>query len=362
MVIDSRDILNRFFNGSPETRANSERFMLGGKSEKRYLFGRTEDSAELSRVVDIDGFVDDFTQDKEWLGKPIFKTTDISIGALIVNCVLNARPVSAHKKLECVGFSNILAISDLYRHFPEKIRLPNFSASTNNDIIKHGREWSYIYHSLADEESREVLNDILKFRLTLNYRGMSNYEFRPEEQYFEDFMNYSDEVFVDAGAFDGETTKLFCNRFPDYRRGYLFEPIADSITKARANLASFRDIQFINKGVSDSARSLCFSSTLGSANAVAEDGDSYIDVVTIDQQIADRVTFIKMDLEGWERKALIGARHKITTEKPKLAIAVYHAIEDFREIFKYVKSLRPEYKVYLRHYTEGWSETIMYFK
>lgn len=362
-MIDSRDVLSRFFNGSPETRANAERFMLGGNNEKRYLFGRSEVSAGLARVVDIDGFVDDFTQDKEWLGKPIFKATDIALDSLVVNCVLCIHPVSAHKKLESSGLSNILAFSDLYRHFPEKIRLPTFSVSANNDLIKHSCEWSYIYNSLADEESRKVLSDILKFRLTLDYRGMSGYEFRPEEQYFEGFMSYSNEVFVDAGAFDGETTKLFCSRFPDYRRVYVFEPIADSMIKARANLNSFRDIQFINKGVSDSAGSLCFRSASGSANAVdEEDGDSYIDVVTIDKQIDDRVTFIKMDLEGWERKALIGARHKITTEKPKLAIAVYHAIEDFREVFKYVKSLRPEYKVYLRHYTEGWSETIMYFK
>lgn len=362
-MISSIDIMKAFFNGgSSETLKIAERFMLGGVNEKRYLFGRTEDSAALSKIIDIDGFIDDFCLDNEWLNKPVLRTHDIALDSLIINCVLNARPVSAHRKLKCLGFINVLSLSDLYRHYPTSIRLPKFSVPTESDLLENSQDWIALYNGLADDESRQVLNDVLEFRLTLNYSVMGKYKFRPEEQYFEEFMGYSDEVFVDAGAFDGDTTKGFCVRYPGYRKIYLFEPIAESMAKACANLASFRDIHFINKGVSDSSGKLCFNSTSGSANAVMACGDTYVEVVTIDEQVAEPVTFIKMDLEGWERKALVGAKKQIISAKPKLAIAVYHVIEDFREIFKYVKSLNPEYKVYLRHYTEGWSETIMYFR
>ncbi|MBP7509952.1 MAG: FkbM family methyltransferase [Smithella sp.] len=81
---------------------------------------------------------------------------------------------------------------------------------------------------------------------------------------------------------------------------------------------------------------------------------------TLDQYVNDKVTFIKMDLEGWELKAMQGAKKHIIEDKPKLAIAVYHNASDFWQVFEYVTSLRRDYRVFLRHYTEGWSETVMY--
>lgn len=66
------------------------------------------------------------------------------------------------------------------------------------------------------------------------------------------------------------------------------------------------------------------------------------------------LTFIKIDLEGWELKALYGAVRHIAEDHPKLAISVYHHAGDFWRI-------RDDYQVFLRHYTEGWSESVMYF-
>jgi hypothetical protein len=71
--------------------------------------------------------------------------------------------------------------------------------------------------------------------------------------------------------------------------------------------------------------------------------------------------FIKMDLEGWELKALQGAVRHIREDHPKLAIAVYHHPSDFWRIPEFILSIRDDYDLYLRHYTEGWSETVMYF-
>ena len=86
-----------------------------------------------------------------------------------------------------------------------------------------------------------------------------------------------------------------------------------------------------------------------------------IAVTTLDERIKEKVTFIKMDLEGWELKALQGAVRHIREDHPKLAIAVYHHPSDFWRIPEFVLSIRDDYDLYLRHYTEGWSETVMYF-
>ena len=60
-------------------------------------------------------------------------------------------------------------------------------------------------------------------------------------------------------------------------------------------------------------------------------------------------------------EALQGAQGHIKNGHPILAIAVYHTVSDFWRIPEYVLSLRPDYRIFLRHYTEGWSETVMYF-
>jgi hypothetical protein len=60
-------------------------------------------------------------------------------------------------------------------------------------------------------------------------------------------------------------------------------------------------------------------------------------------------------------KALDGARRHIERDHPKLAIAVYHRASDFWKIPEFILGIHKDYQVYLRHYTEGWIETLMYF-
>jgi hypothetical protein len=114
-------------------------------------------------------------------------------------------------------------------------------------------------------------------------------------------------------------------------------------------------------GVSDTPGVLCFNPDDGSASSISASGSVQITVTTIDSAIEATYCFIKMDLEGWELKALEGAQEHIRNGRAILAIAVYHTVSDFWRIPEYVLSLQSNYRVYLRHYTEGWSETVMYF-
>jgi len=96
-------------------------------------------------------------------------------------------------------------------------------------------------------------------------------------------------------------------------------------------------------------------------SAVTSGAGEDVPVTTLDLAVAEPVSLIKMDLEGWEMKALAGGERHIRQDRPKLAIAVYHSASDFRDVWRYARSIHPDYKVYLRHYTQGWSETVMFF-
>ena len=81
--------------------------------------------------------------------------------------------------------------------------------------------------------------------------------------------------------------------------------------------------------------------------------------VSLDSVVEKReqVTFIKLDVEGAELEALQGAKRIITENRPKLAVCLYHKKEDYWRIPYYVKSLVPEYRLYIRHYSNYSAET-----
>jgi FkbM family methyltransferase len=230
------------------------------------------------------------------------------------------------------------------------------------DFKKNLTEWRWLKNIIKERKSKKTLADVCKFRLTGDPDVLSHYKVQLREQYFDRGLPLSNgEAFVDCGGFDGDTTEEFIRRCPKYGQVWMFEPSKENLEKAKSRLKGVRDIHFISKGVADREGVLGFNSGNGSASAFSETGNTSIAVTTIDKEIQEPVSFIKMDLEGWEVKALIGARSHIISDHPKLAIAVYHRAEDFWKIPRFILGLRSDYQVLLRHYTEGWSETVMYF-
>lgn len=67
-----------------------------------------------------------------------------------------------------------------------------------------------------------------------------------------------------------------------------------------------------------------------------------------------------MDIEGAELKALEGYQNILKAHKPKLAISIYHNFNDLWEIPLYIKKIVPEYKIYIRHHTNDFYETMCY--
>ena len=105
-----------------------------------------------------------------------------------------------------------------------------------------------------------------------------------------------------------------------------------------------------------------FNALNNSDSMIAETGETCIEVMPIDEAVdpSQRVTYIKMDVEGSELESLKGAKRTILKDRPKLAICIYHKPEDMLTLPLYIKSLVPEYKLYLRHHSGTESETVLY--
>ena len=96
-----------------------------------------------------------------------------------------------------------------------------------------------------------------------------------------------------------------------------------------------------------------FTNQTGSTTTISI--DDFVDSYNI-----SKVDFIKMDIEGAEPAALRGAVNTIKKYRPKLAIAIYHGMEDFVNIPTWLKDLNLGYDFYLGHHTIHAEETIIY--
>lgn len=185
-----------------------------------------------------------------------------------------------------------------------------------------------------------------------------------DNQYFDlPFLPHvQDEVFVDAGCFDGLTVRNFIKwSGGKYREIISFEPDAICLEKCRAVLKDVENLTLENTGLWSSNGILSFHATGGSDSQIAKEGETRITTGMLDEIAGDRrITFIKMDIEGAEKEALIGARNIIRNQKPKLAVSIYHKKEDIWELPELLLEINPEYQFYLRHYSLRDAETVLY--
>ena len=183
-----------------------------------------------------------------------------------------------------------------------------------------------------------------------------------------------EEFFVDGGGFDGSTSLDFCDWFnasTDANDGaksiydkkifsYIWEPDGNNVKKINKKLGGKIDYKIIEKGMWDKATVLKFRMNGTSDSTISDDGDVEISVDTIDNMCDLRPTFIKMDIEGAEYKALLGCQKTIGIKKPKLAISIYHKTEDIVKLPKLILQINPDYKLWMRHYSFGENETVLY--
>jgi FkbM family methyltransferase len=180
------------------------------------------------------------------------------------------------------------------------------------------------------------------------------------------------DVVIDAGGCYGDTALYFAHKGGKNGKVYSFEFIPENITIFKKNCGLNplleKKIELIQRPIWSESKIPVYYRSDGPGSKVSfdeiPDMTGKTTTIAIDDFIhtnkIEKVDFIKMDIEGAELNALKGAVDTIKKYKPKLAICVYHSIEDFGTIPKFINELNLGYKFYLGHYTIYQEETVLF--
>lgn len=260
----------------------------------------------------------------------------------------------------------------------------SFCAVIDNDTMKQGKDIEQIpivglndiINDINDIAiiivSKFCHNEIEEQLQKINFTNEKIFNFGKyynklnKDQYFdlEELDKEKKERFVDCGALDGKTS---INMYEWYKGNvdkiWIFEPDMISAERCRKNLneINFKNYEIIEKAVYSSKTQVSFESTGNGMAGISSTGNTVVDTISLDEAIGhEKPSFIKMDIEGAELQALMGAKKIIQKGKPKLAISVYHKPEDIDTIPSLLLEYNPEYKFYLRHYSLAMNETVLY--
>lgn len=222
-------------------------------------------------------------------------------------------------------------------------------------LKRHSYDFVWLYRRLEDYLSKRTL-----FAILLNWLLMDTAELARVKSSFPDyyepdiFPNNRDDVFVDLGAYIGDSILNYVKYYgANYKKIYAYEISEKSCIQMRNNLKDLHDVEIRQKGAGKAAGEffLNTSDTDASANTLtsASSNGERVEVAALDEDLPDGFTFLKMDIEGAEYDALRGAERTIREKRPKLAVCVYHGYDDIWRIPILIDRFNPDYKFYLRH-------------
>lgn len=208
-----------------------------------------------------------------------------------------------------------------------------------------------VYSMLCGNTSRQTFKSILKYKITGELKYLRECTTEPDEAFDNIIKLGSDEVYVDLGAFNGDTALDFAKRTNyDYKEIYAFEPNKRNFKKLSRTAESLDNIAIFNSAAWSSDTTLIFNTGGGRQSQVSQKGIE-TNARSVDSVLnGKKATYIKYDVEGAEKEAIKGSEQTIKIYSPKLCVAVYHRLFDMIDIPLQIKSINPNYKFYLRHY------------
>jgi FkbM family methyltransferase len=258
------------------------------------------------------------------------------------------------RKLRELGCARVTSFGPLFWKYPE-IFLPDMPAlDLPHKVHEQAAAVRQGFAALADDRSRREFLAQLRWRLRFDFDALPDPVSEPI--YFpSDIVDVrNDEVYVDCGAFDGDTIVEFLKRCNYQCRGVIaFEPDTISLERLRTTVAHLPDdvqnrIRIVPAATGSQGGPIRFSAA-GELGSAVGAGETEVACVTLDDALANDVpTYLKMDIEASELDALLGASGLIGRHAPVLAVCAYHKQDHLWQIPERIRSLNPDYRIFLR--------------
>lgn len=247
-------------------------------------------------------------------------------------------------------------LSEQYELYSPTVPVAGKGLFTLDFVKEHDALFDRAYNLLADEKSKEDFLRVLNFKISGKVSYLFEAEYEKQLLYKEILRLDEDETIVDLGAYDGDTIREFTAVTGGrYKKIIALEPDEKNYRKLCAKTEGMESIERYNLGAWDKKETLFFQKKKGRNSHKADEGIP-VEFDSVDNLIKEKVTFIKMDIEGAELKALEGASGTIKKYRPKLYVCAYHRNEDMFTLPIKIKELCSDYKIYYRHhpYIPAW--------
>lgn len=322
-----------------------------------FIYGMGNGAEKLKLMLDSYGIAlsgvfasDEFVRGHEFLGHTVIKYSALPSNAVILLAF------GAFTQELLMRFDTMAAGHEFYAPdlplFGEEYFSPDF-------FKEHEGEIKAAYSLLSDEQSRLVFKNTALHKLTGEIRLLREME-TPKSESYALLSLGENESFLDLGAYDGDTVREFLQAVNGKY---------DSITAVEPDSKNFAKLvkrtpqaKCLNIGVWDKPGEAAFSTEASRNSSIKRDGRRVIAVDTIDSLChGKKVTFIKMDVEGSEAKALLGGAKTFLEQRPKLLVSAYHRTGDFFGLINLIHALAPQYRLYMRHqpYVPNWETNII---
>lgn len=337
-----------------------------------FMYGMGDGALKIMNVferygINIEGIFasDDFQRNHSFMGFPILKLSYIEENYKDFIIVL------AFGAFREPLLSYLYELSEKHEFYA-----PDVPVCIVDDIIfdldyikKYEKEFDKVYDLLADEKSKQVLLDILNFKVSGKVKYLKSCQTDIDEIYSELMKLNDDEDYVDLGAYNGDTVVEFLNATNGkFSTITAFEPDKKNYKKLikqieKLNLNDCDNVTALNYGSYSKQDVMLFSNKAGRNSTLNCDNGIETIVDSVDNVMnGKRVSILKFDVEGAEEQSIIGAINTIKQYKPNILLSAYHKNSDLHLLPLMVNDIYDGYKIYLRHhpYIPAW-ETNFYF-
>lgn len=260
-------------------------------------------------------------------------------------------------QLRSLGASKVVPFYQLLAEHGNLL-LPNFLwerpiyYSERAEEIGRGR-------ALLDEIGRQEFDRQMRLRLG----DFSGQVIDPGIQYFpkDIFQLNQNEVFIDCGAYDGDTITEFRRATGDhFSKIVAFEPDPDNFSALQAAVNGDPRI-VVRPYATGAERTTVRFNTGGTSAKISSTGTCEVQAITLDEALDGIApTYMKFDIEGSEPDALEGGRATIVRHCPRMAVCVYHATDHLWSLPLRLNELLPESRLTLRTYCSDGFDCVCY--